>query len=295
MKITPRKKKILTVVAFVAIAVTLTGCTVPRDANGNTILIDTTTTFKSIMSDESWFSAIFVWPLSQLINILTPKVGVGLAIVLITFIVNGLLAIGTLKSTIATQEMQLIQPELEKINRKYEGRDDAVSQNKKAQEMQNLYAKHNINPLGTMLVTFIQFPLIMAMYMAVQRSAAVQNGTFLGISLKLTPLQGMKQGNFIFLGLFIFMALMQFLSMYLPQYYSKKKAEKIAAKQHRKPENTSNKQQMIMQIYMMVMICAFGLMWPTAMALYWAINSFTNILKTVLVQKYIDKTEGEKK
>ena len=140
MKITPRKKKILTVVAFVAIAVTLTGCTVPRDANGNTILIDTTTTFKSIMSDESWFSAIFVWPLSQLINILTPKVGVGLAIVLITFIVNGLLAIGTLKSTIATQEMQLIQPELEKINRKYEGRDDAVSQNKKAQEMLNLYA-----------------------------------------------------------------------------------------------------------------------------------------------------------
>ena len=54
MKITPRRKKILTVIAFVAIAVTLTGCTVPRDANGNTILIDSTTTFSSVMADESW-------------------------------------------------------------------------------------------------------------------------------------------------------------------------------------------------------------------------------------------------
>lgn len=294
MKITPRRKKILTAVMFVMIAVTLTGCTVPRDENGNTILIDLSTSFSSIMADESWFSAIFVWPLSQLINLLTPKIGVGLAIVVITFAVNALLAVGTFKSTVATQEMQLIQPEVEKINRKYEGRDDALSQNKKAQELQNLYAKHHINPLGTMLVTFIQLPLIMAMYMSVQRASAVQNGTFLGISLKTTPLNGIKGGNFIYLGLFVVMAILQFLSMYVPQYFSKKKAERVAAKQHRKPENTSNKQQTIMQVYMMVMICAFGLMWPTAMALYWAINSFTNILKTIIVQKYIEKTEGNK-
>lgn len=295
MKITPRRKKILTAIAFVAIAVTLTGCTVPRDANGNTILIDSTTTFSSVMADESWFSAIFVWPLSQLINFLSPKIGVGLAIVLITVIVNGLLAVGTFKSTVATQEMQLIQPELEKINRKYEGRDDSASQQKKAQEMQNLYAKHHINPLGTMLVTFIQLPLIMAMYMAVQRAYAVQNGTFMGIKLSVTPLTGIKGGNLMYLVLFVIMALLQFLSMYVPQYFSKKKAEKLAEKQHRKPETVNNKSQMIMQIYMMVMICGFGLIWPTAMALYWAINSFTNVIKTILVQKYIDKTEGNNK
>ena len=131
--------------------------------------------------------------------------------------------------------------------------------------------------------------------MAVQRAYAVQNGTFMGIKLSVTPLTGIKGGNLMYLVLFVIMALLQFLSMYVPQYFSKKKAEKLAEKQHRKPETVNNKSQMIMQIYMMVMICGFGLMWPTAMALYWAINSFTNVIKTILVQKYIDKTEGNNK
>lgn len=45
---------------------------------------------------------------------------------------------------------------------------------------------------------------------------------------------------------------------------------------------------MIMQIYMMGMIMVFGLMWPAAMSLYWAINSIVNIVKTMIVQKIID-------
>ena len=73
--------------------------------------------------------------------------------------------------------MQLIQPEINKIQRKYEGKDDDASKMRQAQELQNLYKKYGINPFGTILITFIQFPIIIAMYQAVQRSYAVTTGS----------------------------------------------------------------------------------------------------------------------
>ena len=295
MKLKPRTKKILTVLLFVGIAATLTGCTVPRDSSGNIILIDTTTTFKQVMSDENWFSAIFVWPLAQAINHMTPKMGVGLAITVITVIVNGVLAAATIKGTVGSQEMQLIQPEIQKLQRKYEGRDDPASKQKMAMEMQQLYASHDIHPMGTMVGSFLQLPILMAMYMAVQRAAAVQNGSFMGLNLNTTPLTGMKEGQWMYLLIFALMGLTQFVSMYLPMHFAKKKAEAAAAKQHRKPEETSGSQQKLMQIYMMAMILIFGLMWPTAMTVYWTINSCVTIVKTIIVQKYIDHRQAEKR
>ena len=50
-----------------------------------------------------------------------------------------------------------------------------------------------------------------------------------------------------------------------------------------------------MQIYMMAMILIFGLMWPTAMTVYWTINSCVTIVKTIIVQKYIDHRQAEKR
>ena len=141
MKLTPRKKKILAVLTVLVLAVVLTGCSIPKDSEGNIILIKSTTTFSDVMSDENWFSAIFVWPLAWIINNIAPVVGVGGAIALVTIVVNGLLAAVTLKSTIGQQQMQLVQPEMEKINRKYEGRDDETSKMRQANEMQALYKK----------------------------------------------------------------------------------------------------------------------------------------------------------
>ena len=301
MKLNPRMKKILKWSCLVLFVVMTVGCTVPRDADNNVILITNETTFSSIMADENWFSAIFVYPLSKLINLLAPKISVGGAIIAITVLVNGIVACVTYKSTIATQQMQLIQPELEKIQRKYEGTDDDTSKMRQAAEMQALYKKYNISPTGTLLVTFIQFPILMAMYMAVQRSEAVQTGTFLGMKMDSTPLSGIQGAlkgdviGWVYLGLFIFMAICQFVSMKLPQIIQKKKAEAEAAKHHRKPEVSNNKSMKFMQIYMMAMILMFGLMWPSAMALYWAINSLVNIVKTLVIQKVIDKQNQNKK
>ncbi len=294
MKLSRRTKKVLAAAVLISSAVMMAGCTVPRDSSGNIILIERATSFSDIFHSENWFSAIFVWPLAQFINILAPKIGVGGAIALITILINGILAIATLKSTISTQEMQLIQPEVARIQRKYEGRDDRNSQMKMAAEMQKLYAEHDIHPMGTMVVTFIQLPILMAMYMAVERSYAVYHGTFLGVNLQTTPWKGMSSGHWMYLVIFLIMTLCQTLSMFVPQWLSKQRAKKEAEKHHRKPDTGNDRQQKIMQIYMLVMVVIFGLTLPSAMAVYWTFNSLVNVVKTLLVQKYIDKKQAEK-
>lgn len=291
----PWMKKLLLVSVVLVCAVMLSGCRVPTDESGAIKQITESTTFSQIMSDENWFSALFVWPLAWLINNLATKTGVIAAISLTTILVNAVLLVITLPSQIGMQKMQMLQPELEKIQRKYEGRDDDASRMRMAQEMQNLYSKYKVNPMGTMVVQFIQFPIIIAMYQAVQRASSVRTATVGSMSLDTTIWAGIQSsGRWGYIFLFVIMAVLQYLSMNLPMWINKKKAEAEAAKHHRKPqEPTSNTQTKIMQWYMFALILVFGLMWPAAMSVYWAIYSAVTIVKTLIVQKVIDSRNAK--
>lgn len=293
MKFTPRTKKLLALMAIVTIVVTATGCTAPKDANGHIILISNTTTFGDIFQSENWFNALFVWPLSWVLNHLAPIITVGGAIAVVTAVVNGLLAVFTLKSQMSMQRMQMLQPELNKIQRKYEGRDDQASKMRMAQEQQQLMKKYDVNPGSMMLVQFIQLPIIMAMFMAIQRAEAVVNGTFLGMNLQVKPSEAfglLFKGDLSglpYIILFLLMAITQVVLVLLPMYFQKKKAAAEAAKHHRKPEPTNN-QNMMMQMYMIVMVLAFGLMWQSGMSLFWFIRNIVDIIKTIIVQNIME-------
>ena len=293
MKFTPRTKKLLALMAIVTIVVTATGCTAPKDANGHIILISESTTFGEIFQTENWFNALFVWPLSWVLNKLAPVITVGGAIAIVTAVVNGLLAVFTLKSQMGMQRMQMLQPELNKIQRKYEGRDDQASKMRMAQEQQQLMNKYNVNPGSMMLVQFIQLPIIMAMFMAIQRAEAVVNGTFLGMNLQVKPSEAfglLFKGDLSglpYIILFLLMAVTQVILVLLPMYFQKKKAAAEAAKHHRKPEPKNN-QNVMMQMYMIIMVLAFGLMWQSGMSLFWFIRNIVDIIKTIIVQNIME-------
>ena len=293
MKFTPRTKKLLALMAIVTIVVTATGCTAPKDANGHIILISESTTFGEIFQTENWFNALFVWPLSWVLNHIAPIITVGGAIAVVTAVVNGLLAVFTLKSQMGMQRMQMLQPELNKIQRKYEGRDDQASKMRMAQEQQQLMKKYDVNPGSMMLVQFIQLPIIMAMFMAIQRASAIVNGTFLGMNLQVKPSEAfglLFKGDLSglpYIILFLLMAVTQVVLVLLPMYFQKKKAAAEAAKHHRKPEPTNN-QNMMMQMYMIVMVLAFGLMWQSGMSLFWFIRNIVDIIKTIIVQNIME-------
>jgi len=276
--------------------VLLSGCTRVVDSSGKVLaekIIYVTTTFKEIIADGSWFTAIFVYPLAQVINILTPYIGVVMAIVVCTVLVNLITLPLTAKSTAGTQKMQMIQPELDKLNKKFEGKTDERSKMVQSQEMQALYKKYDINPLSTILGTFVTLPIIFAMWQAVQRSYAVATGTFMGVDLQVSPLSGWKLGGtdvIIYVSFFVLMGVAQFISISMPKWLAKKKnTEEHKIKEYDKPAK-SGANTNIMMYSMLVLILYMGLTWPTAMSVYWLVNSVVNIIKTLYAQKSINKS-----
>lgn len=110
----------------------------------------------------AFFKALLYQPLYNglifLMDIL-PFVDAGVAVLLFTIIVK-LVLFPLSKSAVSTQfKMRTLAPELEELKKKY--KDDRQEQARKTME---LYRENNINPFSSVLLIFIQLPIIFALY-----------------------------------------------------------------------------------------------------------------------------------
>src|SRR5436190_10719762 len=83
----------------------------------------------------------------------------GGAIVLYTLIIMLLVTPLTLKGTRSMMQLQLLQPEMKKIQAQY--KDDRQKLN---EEMLRFYRENNINPIGGCLPLLIQLPVFLILY-----------------------------------------------------------------------------------------------------------------------------------
>ena len=277
------KKRLNLLLSLIAMAFVLTGCSRSNE------IISLDTTFSQAMED-GFFAGVITWPLSQAINWLEPKVGIFLAITLVTVAINAIVLAFTFKSSVGMQKMQEIQPELTKIQAKYEGRTDDQSQQRMAMEMQQLYAKYNINPLATLATTFIQFPLLVGMYNAVRRSYAVANAEFAGAKLSMTPGEALRGKVWVCVAIFVLMVLFQFLSIKIGQWLAEYRGKQEADAHHKTYQKPQQQNQMM--TYAMLAMIAFAMYsCPTALSLYYCIYSFINVVKTIAIDKITHKGE----
>lgn len=277
------KKRLNLLISLIAMAFVLTGCSRSNE------IISLDTPFSQAMED-GFFAGIITWPLSQAINWLEPKVGIFLAITLVTVAINVVVLAFTFKSSVGMQKMQEIQPELTKIQAKYEGRTDDQSQQRMAMEMQQVYNKYNINPLTTIVTTFIQFPLLVGMYNAVRRSYAVANARFVGADLSMTPSEALRGKAWVCVIIFVFMILFQFLSIKIGQWLVEYRGKKEADAHHKSYQKPQQQNQMM--TYAMLAMIAFAMYsCPTALSLYYCIYSFINVVKTIVIDKITHKGE----
>ncbi|MBQ9987323.1 MAG: membrane protein insertase YidC, partial [Erysipelotrichales bacterium] len=187
------------------------------------------------------------------------------------------------KSTVSMQKMQMIQPELNKIQKKYEGKDDDYSKMKMSQEMMNLYTKHKINPMSSLFGTFLNFPIMIAIWQAVQRAESVITGSFLGLSMEVLPWQAITTdlGSSIgYIVLIVILAAVQWVSMKIPAYLARKDLKE----RERRAAEANDKSSQMMNI-MFVMIIFMSLNMPTAMSFYWIISGVAQVVQTVFIQK----------
>jgi YidC/Oxa1 family membrane protein insertase len=92
----------------------------------------------------------------------------GWAIILLTFTIRILILPLTFKSVKSMQKLQVLQPEMKKIQERY--KDDRQRMN---QEMMKFYQENKVNPLGSCLPLLLQIPFFIALFQLL-RSASFQ-------------------------------------------------------------------------------------------------------------------------
>jgi len=93
-------------------------------------------------------------------------------IIIFTVIVNLLLLPLTIKQQRFMKLNSIMQPELMALQKKYKDRKDQATQQKMMLEQQAIYDKYGATPTGGCLTTFIQLPIMFALYQVIYRIPA---------------------------------------------------------------------------------------------------------------------------
>lgn len=279
MYLDQRAKKFFKLFGVVAFVLLLAGCKANIDSTTGKLLADRAINEATKWSlDAGVFDFLLTIPIAKCILLISDYCGgIVVGVVGVTIVVNLITLPIMIKSTVSTQKMQLIQPEMEKIQLKYRGRNDQASQMRMNVEIQNLYKKHDISMFSS-FATFLTLPIMIAMWQAVQRLEAIYATTFFGLNLGLKPMEMILSGHFEYLVIVLFVGFTQFFAMQI---------NTIMLKRRKNFKMSKQQQQMNSMNYMMtIMIVWFALSMPTAMSLYWITTNVITVLRTIYIQLY---------
>ncbi|NEY18615.1 YidC family membrane integrase SpoIIIJ [Bacillus ginsengihumi] len=241
-------KKFLLLFMVVGLVAVLAGCT----------------EFNKDITPESkgiWNQYI-VYPLSWVI-IKVAKIfnnSYGLSIIVVTILIRLIILPLMITQLRSSKAMQAIQPELTKLKEKYASK-DAVTQQKLQKETMALFQKYKINPAAGCLPIFIQMPILIGFYHAINRTPEIRESAFLWFDL--------GQVDYI---LPVIAGITTFLQQKLMM-----------------SGNAYNNPQMKMQMNMMlwimpIMIVFFGFKLPSALPLYWIVGNIFMIVQSYFIK-----------
>lgn len=230
--------------------------------------------FNPLNNYEGLWTSIFVKPLAWFIIQIGKLVkNYGLAVILSCLVIRLLLMPITKKTAVQSENMKKAQPELNKLEKKYANKTSEDDQMKKAQEMMVIYQKYQINPVSGCLLAFIQIPLLIAYYTAINRTPAIFEDVFLGLKLGITPMVGIKSGNYIYLLLVILIGVVTFFSF----------------KKTMNDQSTLGNQMKYSLYFMLALILISSFQTPSAIGVYWITSSAFTIIQNLWVERKKEK------
>ena len=227
--------------------------------------------FSPIGNYEGLWTSLFVKPLAWLII----KIGLllknyGLALIVTCLLIRLVLYPFTRKTAMQSELLKKAQPEMQKIEKKYENKTSAEDQNKKAQEMMLVYQKYKVNPVSGCLLAFIQLPLLLAFYEAIQRTPAIFEDKFLFFELGKTPWNAIKGGEYAYIILVVL--------IFVATLFSFRKTLK---------DQTANPaMNMKTTLYFMLAIITYSSFTiASAVGIYWVTSNVFTIIQNLLVER----------
>jgi len=105
-----------------------------------------------------------------------PGIAWVLAIVALTIVMRTALIPLFVKQIKASRGMQIMQPELQAVQKKYKGKSDPSSREAMTRETMELYKKHGTNPFASCLPLLLQSPIFFALFRVLNNLPAVAAG-----------------------------------------------------------------------------------------------------------------------
>ena len=194
----------------------------------------------------------------------------GLAIMIVGLLLRLVLLPISKKSTNMNDNLKKAQKDLDRLEKKYSGKDDKESMMAKSQEMMLIYKKYDINPMSSCLFAFLQLPIFFAFLEAVYRVPAFFEKNFLVFNLGTTPLEGFKAGNYWYIILIVL--------IFGATYYSFKNMNNASSKDQAQ-------QMKMMSTFMIVFITIVSFSLPTSIALYWIVSNGFTVVQNLIMKK----------
>lgn len=227
------------------------------------------------------WETIFIKPLAWVIIKLGIFIGnYGLSVMILGIIIRLILLPFSKKSLNQSEGMKRAQSEIQAIQRKYDGMQnkDQTTQMQMSQEIMAVYKKHGVNPAGGCVTAFIQLPILLAFYEAIQRVPAIFEETLLSLQLGTSPIVGIKAGNFLYILVIILII--------ATTYFSYKNSMSMTG------NDDQAKQMGMMMKVMLVFITIASLTLPCALGLYWIVSNGFMIVQNLIIKKSMDNKKS---
>ncbi|CBH22702.1 YidC/Oxa1 family membrane protein insertase [Acetoanaerobium noterae] len=197
-----------------------------------------------------------------------------ISIIVFTVVVKLLLLPLTLTQTKSMKSMQLIQPKMDEIKKKYQN--DPDKQNQKIME---LYKEHKVNPLAGCLPLLIQFPIIIGLFNALREPVKYVFGTEAAYKIADTGflwVNNLASPDVILLGGISIPFILPILAAITTYIQSAMMSPKGGKKD---PTQT-------MMLYMFpIMMLFWGISFPAGLLLYWVAGNIFQIVQQYILSK----------
>lgn len=219
---------------------------------------------------ESLWTSFFIKPLAYVLLLVGRTVGnYAISVIILSLIIRLIAYPVTRKTALQSELIKKAQPELDRLQKKYKDKKDEESLMKQNQEMMMIYKKYNINPLSGCLFSFLQLPLFIAFFEAIQRTPAIFEDKFLALQLGTTPSVGIASATW-----YAYVILVILIG--LTTYFSFKMNS---------TGNMSDPNMKSMPIMMTVMIIITSVFMPSGLGIYWITSNLFTIGQNILVKR----------
>lgn len=248
-------------------------------------------------ADYGFLEGLFVYPFAYIIHVIgkNNENSAGmlfLAILVVTLIARIVTVLSTFFQGRTQAKQQRIQPMLNALQAKYpNAASDKEQKQALAMEQAALMRKAKVHPLLPLIFLIIQFPIFICVWSALQGSAVLASGSFLGLALT-TPVSecfmnfANTEGAVVGILIFIFMAISNILSSSTGLFFSSWRTKNFGTQSLNAstPGADPAKTMKTFTIVMMVVILFMGFSLPAAMGIYWILGSLISILQSLLTE-----------